>query len=121
MNKIAYTNDYLEPEDMTAASGGMIFIGGLGAVIGPILSGGLMSRLWPSGFWVSLVFFLSCISLYASYRITQRQSLYSAEEDEYDPVSYANIGFSSTQVVGEVAQDFYVDNIEDASDDNIGN
>lgn len=118
---IAYTNDYLEPEDMTAASGGMIFIGGLGAVIGPLLSGGLMSRLGPSGFWVSLVFFLSCIALYASYRITQRQSLYSAEENEYDPVSYANIGFSSTQVVGEVAQDFYVDNIEDSSDDNIGN
>ena len=80
-----------------------------------------MSVLGPIGFWVSLVFFLSCIALYASYRITQRQSLYSAEEDQYDAISYANIGFSSTQVVGEVAQEFYVDNIEDINDDEIVN
>jgi hypothetical protein len=52
--------------------------------------------------------------LYAGFRITQRQSQFSIEEDDYEPVSYANIGFSSTQVVGEVAQDFYVDNIEDS-------
>ena len=29
---IAHTNDFLEPEDMAAASGGMIFINGLGAI-----------------------------------------------------------------------------------------
>ena len=54
---------------------------------------------------------MGSITLYAGFRITQRASLYSISEEEYDPVSYANIGFSSTQVVGEVAQDFYVDNI----------
>ena len=29
---IAYTNDYLEAEDMPAASGGLIFVNGLGAI-----------------------------------------------------------------------------------------
>jgi hypothetical protein len=72
-----------------------------------------MFNFGPSGFWLSLVFLFSSIALYAGYRITQRQSQFSIEEDDYDPVSYANIGFSSTQVAGEVAQDFYVDNIED--------
>ena len=111
---IAYTNDYLDPDDMTAASGGLIFITGLGAVIGPLFFGWLMFNFGPSGFWLSFVFLFSAIALYAGFRITQRQSQFSIEEDDYEPVSYANIGFSSTQVVGEVAQDFYVDNIEES-------
>ena len=110
---IAYTNDYLDPDDMTAASGGLIFITGLGAVIGPLFFGWLMFNFGPSGFWLSFVFLFSSIALYAGFRITQRQSQFSIEEADYEPVSYANIGFSSTQVAGEVAQDFYVDNIED--------
>ncbi len=34
---IAYTNDFLEHEDMAAASGGLIFINGLGAILGECL------------------------------------------------------------------------------------
>ena len=70
---------------------------------------------------LSLIFLMSCIALYAGFRITQRQSQYSIEEDDYDPVSYANIGFSSTQVAGEVAQELYVDNIEDVNDNGVSN
>ena len=36
---IAHTNDFLEHEDMAAASGGLIFINGLGAITGPIITG----------------------------------------------------------------------------------
>jgi MFS family permease len=108
---IAYTNDYLDTDDMAAASGGLIFIGGVGAVIGPFIMGWLMSNYGPSGFWLYLIALMGSITLYAGFRITQRSSLYSTSEEEYDPVSYANIGFSSTQVVGEAVQDFYVDNI----------
>ena len=39
---IAYTNDYLEHEDMAAASGGLMFINGLGAIAGPLITGWLM-------------------------------------------------------------------------------
>jgi len=118
---IAYTNDYLDPGDMTAASGGLIFINGLGAVLGPFFLGWLMTNFGPSGFWIALALLMSCIALYAGFRITQRQSQFSIEEDDYDPVSYANIGFSSTQVVGEVAQEFYVDNIENVDQNEASN
>ena len=40
---IAYTNDFLEHDDMAAAAGGLIFINGLGAIIGPLAVGFLMS------------------------------------------------------------------------------
>lgn len=38
---IAYTNDFLEHEDMAAASGGLMFINGLGAISGPLILGNL--------------------------------------------------------------------------------
>ena len=80
-----------------------------------------MTNFGPSGFWIALALLMSCIALYAGFRITQRQSQFSIEEDDYDPVSYANIGFSSTQVVGEVAQEFYVDNIENVDENEANN
>jgi MFS family permease len=36
---IAYTNDYLEYEDMAGASGGLLFVNGIGAIIGPLAMG----------------------------------------------------------------------------------
>ncbi len=39
---IAYTNDYLTKEEMPAASAGMIFLNGLGAIGGPVVAGWMM-------------------------------------------------------------------------------
>ena len=36
---LAYTNDSLSPEDMPAASGGLVFTFGLGAIAGPMVTG----------------------------------------------------------------------------------
>ena len=44
---IASLNDYLDPEDMAAASGGLIFINGLGAISGPIVTGWIMGNVGP--------------------------------------------------------------------------
>ena len=50
---IAHTNDFLEHEDMAAASGGMLFINGLGAIMGPIITGWMMgTALGPGGFYL---------------------------------------------------------------------
>lgn len=44
---IAYANDHLEPEDMAAASGRLIFLNGVGATAGPLITGGLMAMAGP--------------------------------------------------------------------------
>ena len=49
---IAHTNDFLEHEDMAAASGGMIFINGLGAIFGPLIVGAWMESTDPSAFYL---------------------------------------------------------------------
>ena len=41
---LAYTNDYLEHDMMAAASGGLLFVNGLGAIIGPLVIGRMMGQ-----------------------------------------------------------------------------
>ena len=108
---IAYTNDYLQPEDMAGASAGLLFVSGIGAILGPLAIGALLSAFGPAGFWMFSAAVLAAISLYAAWRMTRRQSAYAAEED-YEPVSYAPIGPAATVVAHELAQDYYIEEAE---------
>jgi len=113
---IAYTNDYLEPDDMAAASGGLIFVNGLGAIIGPILTGWALSAFGASGFWVYLLCVMAILLAYVAYRMTQRASLYQSEDD-YEAVAYAAITPTATPVAVEVAQEVYAENAEGDDED----
>ena len=46
---LAYTNDYLAPEDMAAASARLLFINGAAATLGPIGTGWLIGVMGPGG------------------------------------------------------------------------
>jgi MFS family permease len=69
---LAYTNDFLPSEDMPAASGGLIFNFGLGAVLGPLLTGWAMQEVGPYAFWLVLGATFTVMAVYALYRMTQR-------------------------------------------------
>jgi len=69
---LAYTNDSLSTEEMPAASGGLVFTFGLGAIIGPLVTGWAMETFGPYAFWPVLGITFLLIVLYAAYRITQR-------------------------------------------------
>lgn len=112
---IAYTNDYLDPEDMAGASGGLLFINGLGAIAGPILTGWLMTQFGPRGFWLIIAATMIATTFYAAYRMTRRASAYSEEED-YDSVPYAPVGMGSTSVMVEYAQEYYADAAEEMAE-----
>jgi MFS family permease len=112
---IAYTNDYLEPDDMAGASGGLLFVNGLGAIAGPVLTGWLMNQFGPQGFWLIIVVTMLATSIYAAIRMTQRQSAY-AEEGDYEAVPYAAVGPGSTHFIAEVAQEVYVEAAEEIAE-----
>jgi MFS family permease len=80
---LAYTNDYLTAEDMPAASGGLVFTFGLGAITGPLVSGWAMQRLGPFAFWPVLGGTFLAIALYALYRMTQRAHVAVADTESY--------------------------------------
>jgi MFS family permease len=69
---IAYTNDFLDQSDMAAASGGLLFINGLGAISGPLLIGWLMTAFGPDAFFGFVGLLFALIAVYAGYRMTVR-------------------------------------------------
>jgi MFS family permease len=80
---LAYTNDFLSAEDMPAASGGLVFTFGLGAIAGPLVTGWAMQRLDPFAFWLVLGATFGAIALYALYRMTQRSTVPVDETESY--------------------------------------
>ncbi|MDG3040306.1 MFS transporter [Roseicyclus marinus] len=110
---IAYTNDYLSPQEMPAASGGLLFVNGLGAIAGPPVMGLVMGRIGAQGFWLVLAMILFATALYGVWRMTQRASAYAVEEDSYDAVPYANLlPGAASPVAVEAAQGLYVEAAE---------
>ncbi len=105
---LAYTNDFLELDDMAAASGGMVFINGLGAISGPLITGWLMDLVGPSGFWVFITGLMACLALYALYRMTQRAAV--AVEDTG---AYVGISPSASPVALEAAQEWAIEASEE--------
>jgi MFS family permease len=69
---IAYTNDYLEPEDMAGASAGLLFLNGIGAIGGPLLVGWLMDVIGPGGFFVFMGGLMAVMAVYSAWRMTRR-------------------------------------------------
>ncbi len=80
---LAYTNDFLSAEDMPAASGGLVFTFGVGAIAGPMVTGWAMEMHGPFAFWLVLGGTFGAIALYALYRMTQRHALPVDETDSY--------------------------------------
>ena len=109
---LAYTNDYLEREDMPAASGGLLFTFGLGAIIGPLGAGWAMETVGPKGFWLFLSVIFALIALYALYRMTQRAAVPSSETD-----SYVNVLPTSSAVAIEAAGEWAADQAEAAAEE----
>lgn len=109
---LAYTNDFLEPDDMAAASAGLIFINGLGAIAGPVVTGWLMSSIGPRGFWLFVGILLAAITAYALYRMTRRPSVAVAETG-----AYINLSPSGSPVAVEAAQEWAIGHAEEAADE----
>ena len=85
---LAYVNDYLDKTDMAAASAGLLFINGLGAISGPIITGWMMEQVGPSGFFLFMSILFGILAGYAAWRMTRRRSTPEATSG-YTPLSPA--------------------------------
>jgi len=72
---IAHTNDRLEPSQMIAASGALVLVGGLGAVIGPVLIASVMDLLGKDSFFWGMAAVHGLIGLFAFYRMARREAI----------------------------------------------
>ncbi|WP_299748434.1 MFS transporter [uncultured Tateyamaria sp.] len=110
---LAHTNDFLDHDDMAAASGGLVFINGLGAVFGPLIVGALMESVGPSGFYMFTGVLFAALVSYAAYRRTQRAAVPVEETGSYVVMSQA----TTTPVGMEFAQEYAIEADLEAEDD----
>ena len=101
---IAYTNDYLEHDDMASASGGLIFLTGIGAIFGPSIVGWLLDAYGAASYFWFIGSVMAIMGSYALYRMTQTSS--TAVEDTN---AYAPITPTSTPVAMELAQEYAIE------------
>ncbi|MDF1854315.1 MFS transporter [Pseudooceanicola sp.] len=108
---ISYANDFLDGDNMAAASGGMIFMNGLGAISGPLITGWMIGVFGPPGYWLFISIMLFSLAGYAAWRMTQRPSL--AVEDQS---SHAPVLMQASTVTLEAAAEWGVEHGEEAKD-----
>ncbi|WP_281825328.1 MFS transporter [Jannaschia rubra] len=108
---LAYTNDYLQPEDMASASARLLFVNGLGAIGGPLVTGWLMGRVGPGGFFIFIGVLMALLGLYTGWRMTQRAAVASDDTTSY----YAVAPMATTPVtVSNMAEAWEEESIEAA-------
>ena len=99
---IAYVNDFIEYEDMASASGGLLFVNGLGAVLGPLAVGAMLDVAGPAGFWIYVLVLFGIMAAYTAYRMGQRTA--PTTEDGF---SYQAVFPTASPVVMEAAPELY--------------
>ena len=88
---------------MAAASGGLLFINGLGAIAGPLVTGWMMGVFGSPGYFLVIAVLLISLALYAAYRMTQRRAPAISETATYTPISP-----TATSVALDVAREYAI-------------
>ncbi len=109
---IAHTNDFLEPDDMAAASAGFMFVNGIGAIVGPLVNGWAMEAFGPAGFFGFIAVMFLILFAYALWRSFQRPA--PAVEET---VTYAPVLPSASPVAMDMAQELYAEAVEEAAEE----
>ncbi|RUS59102.1 MFS transporter [Pseudorhodobacter sp. E13] len=94
---LAYVNDYLDKSDMAAASAGLLFINGLGAITGPVITGWMMGMVGPRGFFLFMGLLFATLAIYAVWRMQRRRHTADATS------SFTAVSPSATVVFVEAA------------------
>ena len=86
---IAHANDFLEPDQMVAASASLVLVQGVGASFGPLLTGAVMGGIGPVGYFWSLALVHAAIGAFAIHRMAARAAVPLAEQGPYAPMASA--------------------------------
>ena len=94
---IAQTNDHLLPEQMVAASSGLLLAAGIGGILGPTIAGATMQAAGPAGYFWFPAATMTLLGGFALYRMTRRPPVPMEEQRDFVTV------VRSSQVLTESA------------------
>ena len=83
---IAYTYDWIRPEQAVGASATLVTLNGIGAMLGPLLAAGLMLTLANRMFFLVLVLAHGLVAAYLAYRSVFRAALPRSRQGPFVPV-----------------------------------
>lgn len=105
---IAHTNDHLFPEQMVAASGGLVLVSGLGAIIGPVAVSYAMAWQGEQMFFWGLGCINGFVGLFALYRMFRRKPKPLKEQGPHAPVMFRPSP-SNVESIQESLRDDYLE------------
>ncbi|HET8609952.1 MAG TPA: MFS transporter [Burkholderiales bacterium] len=89
---VAHVNDFLQPEEVLEGTRTLLLLNGLGAIVGPALSGQLMDLFGPGSLFL---YFAAILALFGGYGLIRRRApIELARQTEFVPM-----GTSSATVV----------------------
>lgn len=83
---VAHMNDQIRVEDMLEASSGLLLIYGVGAVVGPMIGGQLMSRFGPASLFIYFAVALAALGLFGLHRSRVTEPTPLEEQGEFVPM-----------------------------------
>jgi MFS family permease len=113
---IAHTNDQLKPEQMVAASAGLVSVYGIGYIVGPLSSSGLMTLLGSNGFFWYLIILHAFLAAFALYRMTRRAAVPLEDQGPY-----ITIPPRTSPLADAVAEEFAEELAEESAAESAGN
>jgi MFS family permease len=72
---VAHANDHANPDDFVEISSGLLIVYGVGSMAGPVIAGGFMSALGPSGMFSLIAVTYLAFGFYAVWRLTRREAV----------------------------------------------
>jgi MFS family permease len=83
---VAHTNDLLTPEDMVAASSGLLLVYGVGAAVGPYAASAVMAAVGYHGLYAFVAAATLVTGAFAFYRARVRPPVPAEERAEFVPL-----------------------------------
>jgi MFS family permease len=80
---VAHANDFMKPAQRLAASAGLLFVWGFGAIAGPLFASGVMMATGPAGLFYYLIAMNGLLLLFTLWRMTRRRSVPEAERTPF--------------------------------------
>lgn len=109
---ISHVNDHLQPAQMVAASGTLILVNGVGAVLGPILVAAAMQWAGSDAYFAALALMHAAFAAYTLWRKRRRGAVpeedkvrYVAAQPQVLPTGQLAPGFAATRVAADAPPD----------------
>jgi MFS family permease len=86
---VAHANDYADPSEFVAVSGGLLLLYGAGTMVGPLAASAAMTALGAEALFVATAASHIVIAGYAYYRTTKRAPIPESVREAFRPVPSA--------------------------------